>query len=186
MKKKSSLGIALAILSLSSLAFSGPAQADVNSSQVPWWVILVIVVIVLIIVALVLGRGYVEEEPEEMIEVHQVEKSSEAVEEAAVEAPAPVVAEPEPVSSEPVKPDDLRKIEGIGPKISGILQQNGFPTFAALATAEVSALRAVLEAEGLSRLAVPDTWPEQAALASEGKWDELEALQDSLKGGRRS
>jgi hypothetical protein len=34
-------------------------------------------------------------------------------------------------------------------------------------------------------IATPDTWPEQAGLAAAGRWEELEALQDSLKGGRK-
>ena len=36
-----------------------------------------------------------------------------------------------------------------------------------------------------SRLAhlVTDTWPKQAKLAAEGKWDELAALQEKLDGG---
>ena len=29
-----------------------------------------------------------------------------------------------------------------------------------------------------------DSWPEQAQLASDGKWDELKELQDKLDGGR--
>ena len=31
---------------------------------------------------------------------------------------------------------------------------------------------------------VPDTWPQQAQLATDGKWDELKVLQDKLDGGR--
>ncbi|HBY69766.1 MAG TPA: 50S ribosomal protein L21, partial [Flavobacteriaceae bacterium] len=30
-----------------------------------------------------------------------------------------------------------------------------------------------------------DTWPQQAQLAADGKWDELEKLQDELDGGRK-
>ena len=30
---------------------------------------------------------------------------------------------------------------------------------------------------------VPDTWPKQAQLAHEGKWDELNEWQDKLDGG---
>jgi hypothetical protein len=31
----------------------------------------------------------------------------------------------------------------------------------------------------------PTTWPAQAKLAAAGKWDELKAMQDNLKGGRK-
>jgi predicted flap endonuclease-1-like 5' DNA nuclease len=81
-------------------------------------------------------------------------------------------------------PDNLTKIEGIGPKISGLLQNAGFKTFAQLATAEVEQLRQILADAGL-KFAHPDTWPEQAALAAAGKWEELSVLQDNLHGGRK-
>ena len=31
---------------------------------------------------------------------------------------------------------------------------------------------------------VPDTWPQQAEMAAEGKWDELKKWQDELDGGK--
>ncbi|MBL7064715.1 MAG: DUF4332 domain-containing protein [Anaerolineae bacterium] len=95
------------------------------------------------------------------------------------EAAAPV-ARPAPPT-----PDDLKRIEGIGPKISGVLQAAGITTFAQLAATDVSRLRQILTEAGLAALADPSTWPEQAGLAAAGKWDALEVLQDELKGGRR-
>lgn len=81
--------------------------------------------------------------------------------------------------------DDLKKIEGIGPKIASILAENGIATFADLAAADPEKIREILVAQG-SRYQMhdPTTWPQQAALAAEGKWDELKALQEDLKGGR--
>ena len=86
----------------------------------------------------------------------------------------------------PAQPDDLTRIEGIGPKISSLLQAAGITVFAHLASTEKSRLLQILkEADPrLSRLADPSTWPEQANLAATGKWDALKALQDKLKGGR--
>lgn len=82
--------------------------------------------------------------------------------------------------------DDLRKIEGIGPKIAGLLNADGIGTFDSLAAAEVTRLQRVLDDAGNRyRLADPSTWPEQAALAAAGDWDGLEKLQEALKGGRR-
>jgi predicted flap endonuclease-1-like 5' DNA nuclease len=64
---------------------------------------------------------------------------------------------------------------------------NGILTFAQLAGTSIDHLQAILEAAGPNfRLADPTTWPEQAKLAADGTWDELEALQDRLIGGRRS
>ncbi len=82
-------------------------------------------------------------------------------------------------------PDDLRRIEGIGPKIASVLNKSGVQTFTQLANMEIDQLRDLLQAERLYQFK-PDTWPEQAALAANGKWRELAALQDTLKGGRRA
>ena len=88
---------------------------------------------------------------------------------------------------EPAVSDDLKRIEGIGPKISGVLQEAGIMTYIQLADAGVSRLEEILEEADprLRRLANPATWPEQAALAAAGEWDALQALQNELKGGRR-
>ena len=60
----------------------------------------------------------------------------------------------------------------------------GFDTFAKIAGATPEQLSAILT-EASSRLShiVTETWPKQAALAAEGKWDELKELQDKLDGG---
>lgn len=84
-----------------------------------------------------------------------------------------------------IKQDDLKIVEGIGPKIEGLLNAAGINTWAELAAAPVDRLQQILDAAGERyRLAVPNTWPRQAQLANEGKWDELKELQDQLKGGK--
>ncbi len=82
------------------------------------------------------------------------------------------------------KADDLKKIEGAGPKAAEALVSAGFETFAKIAKATPEELSTVLS-EASSRLAhiVTDTWPKQAKLAADGKWDELKELQDNLDGG---
>jgi large subunit ribosomal protein L17 len=81
--------------------------------------------------------------------------------------------------------DDLKMIEGIGPKISGILNESGIFTFTQLAQTQVIILESILKEANL-RIANPGTWPEQAALAAAGKWNELQKLQDELQGGREA
>ncbi|MFT7583705.1 MAG: large subunit ribosomal protein L4 [Cellvibrionaceae bacterium] len=81
-------------------------------------------------------------------------------------------------------PDDLKKIEGIGPKIALTLANENITTFAQLAALSVDQIKEMLQ--GKVRIAHPDTWPEQAALAADGKWDALEKLQEELQGGRRN
>jgi predicted flap endonuclease-1-like 5' DNA nuclease len=92
--------------------------------------------------------------------------------------------QPEPMEEDKT-PDDLRVIEGIGPKISAILLEAGIRTYTQLAATEVERLQSILEEAGI-RIANPSTWPEQAKLAAAGKWEALESLQDELKGGRRA
>ena len=55
---------------------------------------------------------------------------------------------------------------------------------AQLAEAEVSQLAEVLAAAGSRYKSIkPGTWPQQASLAAEDKWDELKALKDRISGG---
>ena len=92
----------------------------------------------------------------------------------------------------PVKPvprngkDDLTRIEGIGPKIAGLLNAADIHTFAELAATSAEQLKVLLEgAEPHFRIHDPTTWPGQAALARDGQWEELKGMQEKLKGGRK-
>jgi large subunit ribosomal protein L21 len=98
-------------------------------------------------------------------------------------APAKKAA-PKKAAATKVEADDLRKVEGIGPKIAEIFVAAGIDTFAKLAATEVEALNEILAAAG-SRYASknPGSWPKQAKMAAEGKWDELKVWQDNTKGG---
>jgi len=81
--------------------------------------------------------------------------------------------------------DDLKKIEGVGPKIAELLKKGGFPTFAAVGKAKKTELKAILDAAGKRyQMHDPTTWAKQAKLAAAGKWDQLKKLQDVLKGGK--
>ncbi len=101
----------------------------------------------------------------------------------------PLTLEPEPAFMEPepafMEPDDLKRIEGIGPRIAGILNAAGITTFEALSLTSVERLREILVAAELrGSFGDPTTWPEQARLAAAGLWDDLRQMQDNLKGGR--
>ncbi len=106
--------------------------------------------------------------------------------ETVVETPVvePVVVPEKVAEVIPPQVDDLEIIEGIGPKIAGLLNEAGITTFAQLAKTEVSRLVEILTTARL-RIADPSTWPEQARLAAAGKLDELQAFQATLKGGRQ-
>lgn len=104
----------------------------------------------------------------------------------AVEAAPPTApAEPASPAAAPGKPDDLKLVEGIGPKIERILHQAGITTFAQLAETEVSRLDQLLVEANLRRLADPGTWPEQAKLLAAGDMEAFNQLAAELKGGRR-
>jgi predicted flap endonuclease-1-like 5' DNA nuclease len=147
----------------------------------------------------------VVEEPVEAVRTEVVELAEEAPEPAAAVEPVEIVepvAAVEPVeiveptaAVEPVevvevaaevKPDDLIIIEGIGPRISGVLKSHGVKTFAQLAGMAPEEIKAILVSvdERLGRIADPTTWPQQAALAAKGDLEGLQRLQDSLKAGR--
>ncbi len=89
-------------------------------------------------------------------------------------------------ASEPAEPDDLKRIEGIGPKIAKVLQDADVKTFAQLAETEPDRIKEILEEAdpNLLNLADPETWPTQAKIAARGKWDALARYQERLKGGR--
>jgi predicted flap endonuclease-1-like 5' DNA nuclease len=83
------------------------------------------------------------------------------------------------------EPDDLKLIEGIGPAYERYLNAAGINTFAQLATMSEDDIAETIIAQGGRRAASMESWAEQAQLAADGNWDELEQLQDELSGGRR-
>jgi len=80
------------------------------------------------------------------------------------------------------KGDDLKKIEGIGPKIAETLTAAGIATFDALSKSTPEKISEIIA--GVRGNHVTDTWPKQAEMASAGQWDELKKWQDELDGGK--
>jgi large subunit ribosomal protein L27 len=86
-----------------------------------------------------------------------------------------------------VAPDDLKLIEGVGPKIEGLLHQAGINTWEAFANASIDQLQSILDEAGSRyKMHDPGTWAKQAKMAAAGQWNELVALQDELKGGKEN
>ncbi|MEL6407629.1 MAG: DUF4332 domain-containing protein [Chloroflexota bacterium] len=97
--------------------------------------------------------------------------------------PEPIAeTEPESASDEP---DDLTRIEGIGPKYAEILIGAGVDTFAKIAEMDTDAIVTLVRDNGGRKSGSMATWVEQAKLAAAGDWDALDTLQDELSGGRR-
>jgi predicted flap endonuclease-1-like 5' DNA nuclease len=84
-----------------------------------------------------------------------------------------------------VKQDDLRIVEGIGPKIAGMFNDHGIKTWKALSEVSVARCQEILDSGG-SRYKVhdPASWPMQAKMCYEGKWTELAKWQNQHKHGK--
>ena len=83
------------------------------------------------------------------------------------------------------KTDDLKIVEGIGPKIAELLIDAGIKTWKQLAGTAPERIREILDAGGSQfNIHDPSTWPAQAGLADNGNWDALKKLQDELSGGK--
>lgn len=154
------------------------------------WIILILFIIVVLIVWIALTRNSKDSPVDMPVGEHA---PAEAAAPAAHETPLRTqevdlgeTAAEAPTAGLPiaVKLDDLTIVEGIGPKVSSVLNNAGIMTLVQLAEAAPEQLKEILEKEGLQFMD-PGTWGEQARLAAEGKMAELEALQQELKGGRR-
>ena len=127
------------------------------------------------------GYGYVEYVPEV---INQPVMQPQA-------RPPQIITKPKPVITTPVveapvsysTKDDLQVIEGIGPKVEEVLNQNGIYTWHELSQTPIDNIDVMLKRAGLT-LQDPTTWAKQAYMAYTGYWDELKAYQDILHGGK--
>jgi predicted flap endonuclease-1-like 5' DNA nuclease len=83
------------------------------------------------------------------------------------------------------KQDDLKVVEGIGPKIEQLYHNAGIKTWLALSQTPVEKSQSILDAAGERyKIHNPSTWAKQAGFAHQGKWKELKDWQENLKGGK--
>lgn len=106
----------------------------------------------------------------------------------AAASPAPAAqaaAPPAPAApAETSEPDDLTKLEGIGPKMAQALIDGGLDTYEKVAAASIDDFKAAIETAGMSFAPSAESWAEQAGFAARGDWDGLQQLQDTLVSGR--
>ncbi len=78
--------------------------------------------------------------------------------------------------------DDLKIVLGIGPKISKLLSSRGITTWKALSEMSPAVISEYLLIDGGERYRIHniESWPHQALLANEGRWDELRELQGKM------
>ena len=143
-------------------ALTGCSTQQDTYYGIPWWGWLIIILCILIVLYI---NFFLAKDKE-----------------SAVDLPEKIA---EPIALEVDNMDDLKLIEGIGPKIQSVLRDAGVDTYAKIADLLPEEIMGILQAGGI-RLAVAETWPKQAKLAAEGKMAELEELQEKLTGGRES
>lgn len=106
-----------------------------------------------------------------------------------------------PVAEEPILPfdgslashslskevieNDLKIVEGIGPKVEKLLHDAEIRTWRDLSETSTEKLQEILETGGENyAIHNPITWSKQALYAYEGKWQELNELQESLRAAK--
>jgi predicted flap endonuclease-1-like 5' DNA nuclease len=81
--------------------------------------------------------------------------------------------------------DDLKLVEGIGPKIEELFHKAGLKTWLSVAKSKPAALKEILAAAGERyQMHDPGTWPKQCQMMVDDKWKELKEYQDKLDGGK--
>ncbi|MDQ6476745.1 hypothetical protein [Dyadobacter sp. LHD-138] len=90
-----------------------------------------------------------------------------------------------PLTDQKVQESDFKVIEGIGPKIESVLKDAGIYSFRQLSQKTPEQISAILvNSDPRYQIHDPATWPRQAELAANENWEELQAWQDELNGGR--
>jgi predicted flap endonuclease-1-like 5' DNA nuclease len=84
-----------------------------------------------------------------------------------------------------IKQNDLKVIEGVGPKIENLLKEGDIKTWKKLSESNPEDIQVILDTAGARyKLANPETWPKQAKMADDGDWTSLKIYQDKLDGGK--
>jgi predicted flap endonuclease-1-like 5' DNA nuclease len=146
------------------------AEEPKTGADLTWlvWAFLIVFVVLVLVGWLATQKGWIKKEEEPAGDAHGHDEHGHEHDHA----------------ESPATPDDLTKIEGIGPKVAKLLSETGIETYAALAAADKDKVQALLNENGLQYMN-PEGWIEQAKLAAEGDIEGLKKLQDSLKGGRK-
>jgi len=156
-----------------------------QTGSIPIWVPLVIILLIILLFWWGLTRNSIPDEAGAIKDEHKSAEEEPIIAEASsadgseMEQTA-TIDEP----SSPPEPDDLKQIEGIGPKIASILADAGITTFGQLAHTDTAMLEKIVREDAGIRIANTESWPQQAALAAAGDWDSLAELQNRLVAGR--
>lgn len=84
-----------------------------------------------------------------------------------------------------IKQDDLKVVEGIGPKIESMFKDADIKTWQKLSSIPVADCQKILDQGGPQyKIHDPASWPMQAKMCYEGKWAELLRWQNEHKAGK--
>ncbi len=154
-----------------------------------WWVWLLLIIVLIVVVLAIWWwwrqsqQSQSQQSQSQQSQSQQSQSLAPRVPAAAPPARVPTERYVELAAPEAPEANDLAVIEGIGPRIHDVLHEAGIRTFTQLAETPVERIREILVAAELSVPADPSTWPAQARLAADSKWQELEQLKKSLKAG---
>ena len=82
--------------------------------------------------------------------------------------------------------DDLQLIEWIWPALEKVLRNNGVESYKDIVKMDITWLEELLESLwGRYARYNPTTWPDQADLARQKKWSELEEYQEIMKNSKK-
>ena len=105
---------------------------------------------------------------------------------APAKAPQPTSRGKDKPAAASAQPDDLKVVEGIGPKMEKALNAAGITTFAQLAASTEEHINAAIVAAGMRFAPSVPTWAEQASYAAKGDFAGLKTFQKTLIGGRKA
>lgn len=172
---------------------------DLESIELSYWIIMIVVGLIFGIVGFFLGRsmsksGELELSVEELkASNNRLQTELELCRESLNHHDTQVSAEPvkfnakmaKAVLGRFVKQDDLKIVEGIGPKIEGLFHNYNIKTWKALSETSVAKCHEVLDSGGEKyRVHDPASWPMQARMCYENKWKELHRWQEEHKHGK--
>ncbi|GLU43390.1 hypothetical protein [Allomuricauda sp. NBRC 101325] len=84
-----------------------------------------------------------------------------------------------------IKENDLKLVEGIGPKIEGLFHNFNIKTWKKLSETSADTCQKVLDSGGKRyRIHDPASWPMQAKMAYEGHWEQLAEWQEKHRAGK--
>ena len=83
------------------------------------------------------------------------------------------------------KADDLKIVEGIGPKIEALFHKHNIKSWKELSETSAGRCREILDSGGKQfRIHDPASWPMQAKMAEQGKWKQLSQWQEKHRAGK--